>query len=112
MTHTMQMIKKYWAYLVLAFSITFFIYKRIEKANSFFSLKLIETKLGWGYEIYSKDKVYIRQENIPAIQGNKGFVNKEDAEKIGNFVIQQMIATHKDLPVITLKQIDSLHIKY
>lgn len=108
----MQMIKKYWAYLILAFSITFFIYKRIEKANSFFSLKLIETKLGWGYEINSKDKVYIHQENIPAIQGNKGFASKEDAEKVGNFVMEQMIKLHKDLPVITLKQIDSLNIRY
>lgn len=106
------MIKKYWAFILLAFSITFFIYKRIEKANSFYSLKIIETNLGWGYEIYNKNNVFIRQENIPAIQGNKSFSSKQDAEKVGNFIMQQMIKSQKDLPAITVKQIDSLNIKY
>lgn len=107
---TMQIIKKYWAFIVLAFSIIFFVYKRIEKANSFYSYKTIHTNAGWGYEIYSQKTLFIRQENIPAVSGLKGFSTKEDAEKVGEFVVHKLNTTHKDLPQVTVQELDSLKI--
>ncbi|MCX6209038.1 MAG: DUF4907 domain-containing protein [Bacteroidetes bacterium] len=104
------MIKKYWAVILLAFSIIFFVYKRIEKANSFYSYKTIYTKAGWGYEIYSEKTLFIRQENIPAVNGVKGFATKEDAEKVGEFIVLKLKATNKDLPQITVEELDSLKV--
>lgn len=107
----MQMIKKYWAFILLAFSILLFIYKRIEKANSFYTAKTIAVNGGgWGYEIYLDKKIFIHQENIPGIAGTKSFTTKDDAEKVAEFIIHKMQATKKDLPEVTLKELDSLGI--
>ncbi len=107
----MQMIKKYWAYILLAFSIVLLIYKKgIEKANSVYSVKTFKTNTGWGYDVLVKDTVFIHQENIPGISGNNGFATKEDAEKVGNLVAHKMQITHTDLPQITIQELDSLKI--
>lgn len=106
------MIKKYWAYLLLGGSIVFFIYKKIEKTNNNFEVKTFKTSTGWGYDIYTKHKLFIHQDNIPAIGGNKCFTTKEDAQKVGNFVLHKMQSLQQDLPQITVEEIDSLQIKH
>ena len=104
------MIKKYWAYILLGFSILFFIYKQIEKPNKNFELKTIKTNTGWGYEIYNHKKLYIHQEFIPAIQGNKSFATERDATTVGKFIIGKMEKLKTDLPHITVEELDSLKI--
>ncbi|MBI4649653.1 MAG: DUF4907 domain-containing protein [Bacteroidia bacterium] len=37
----------------------------------------------FGYEIFADGKKYIHQENIPSMQGIKGFSTKQQAEKCG-----------------------------
>lgn len=54
--------------------------------------KAIPVKNGWGYVIYAGNKVYIRQDNIPQMDGNHVFNRKEDALKAAEMVISKLKA--------------------
>lgn len=63
--------------------------------------------IGWGYQIYLNGNLYINQPHIPAIQGYKGFENKESASKIGEYVSSK-IENNIMPPTITPDELDSL----
>lgn len=44
----------------------------------------------YGYEIVIKNKVFIRQLNIPGKAGIQGFRNKIDAEKVAQLVLKKL----------------------
>ncbi len=67
------------------------------------------TLSGFGYDIFINDSLYVHQPHIPAIQGEKGFASKLDAEKIGNLVIIK-IRNGVIPPSITISDLDSLEI--
>jgi chitinase len=46
----------------------------------------------FGYDILSAGKLLIHQPNIPALPGNAGFYNEDDAVKTANLVIQKINA--------------------
>lgn len=111
----MSMIKKYWAYIVFAFAVLIFIasvfYKNGKNTNGRFvdlKVKTYQSPLGWGYDITVNDSSTIHQDIIPGIPGRKGFATKEDAEKIGNLVLEKII--NKKLPSVTLQELDSFKI--
>ena len=72
------------------------------------SLKTFQTNLGWGYDIYKDDSIYIHQEFMPAVEGRKGFATEADAEKTGKLALSKM--HQQKLPVILLSDLDSLKI--
>lgn len=45
---------------------------------------------GWGYDITLNDKKYIHQDRIPAVPGHKVFSSKEDAQKVGNLMMEKL----------------------
>ena len=53
----------------------------------------------WGYEIYVDNKLFIKQNHIPAISGNHQFENREQALIAANLVIAKMKEGKK--PVVT-----------
>lgn len=56
------------------------------------TLHPFELKKGnWGYAIMVDGKIFIKQECIPAIPGNKTFRSKNEAVKAGNAVMQKLI---------------------
>lgn len=63
---------------------------------------------GWGYEVLVDHKVFIHQENIPAIAGKKEFVTKEDAMKTAGLVVEKLV--HGKKPAISKNDLDSLKI--
>ncbi|HEY5408115.1 MAG TPA: DUF4907 domain-containing protein [Ginsengibacter sp.] len=65
---------------------------------------------GWGYNILVDHKIFIHQDIIPAVQGNRAFASKEDAEKTSRLIIQKI--TSKKLPSVTKRELDSLQITY
>lgn len=115
---TVQMIKKYWVYLFFAAALIFFIYRKVITGNaqkSFNGVKIdyriFKNCAGYGYEILKNDSVYIHQENIPAIEGNKTFVSQQQAEKVAQLVIYKLKnKIGGGLPVVELKDLDSLKI--
>lgn len=53
-----------------------------------------KTEGGWGYSIIVDDKVFIKQANIPVVEGNQSFATEADALKVANEVISK-IKLHK-----------------
>lgn len=64
----------------------------------------------WGYEIYVKDSLLIRQLNVPAVAGKYGFISKADAEKVGEMVIRKL-KTHQ-IPSISLEELTKAGVRY
>ncbi|MFY8128074.1 MAG: DUF4907 domain-containing protein [Chitinophagaceae bacterium] len=106
------MVKKYWVYFLLAFSLSFFIYKKFIYKPKSLSFNLIELKNGWGYEILEHNKVLITQTTIPAVSGYQVFKTKEEATAIANVVINKMEVNKKGMPDISLRELDSCKITY
>jgi len=65
------------------------------------------TGLGWGYKIYDNGTLFINQPHIPAIQGNKGFSTKDQAQITADFAIFKMEQGFVP-PTISPKELDSL----
>lgn len=65
---------------------------------------------GWGYDILADNKIYIHQDQVPAIFGKHIFLTKEDAQKAGNIVVQKMITT--GLPSIDSMDLVNADIQY
>ena len=107
----MQTIKKNWVYIFLTVAIAFFVYKKLVVPKQKIQLKTFKTDAGWGYDILKDDKIFIHQQFIPAIEGYKGFKNKDEAEKVGEITIERIKkGKGGGLPQITLEELDSLHI--
>ena len=56
-----------------------------------FSYTLFQSGSGWGYNILLNTHVVIHQENIPAIQTQKGFENKGEAKRAASLVIKKIL---------------------
>ncbi|MDP4263486.1 MAG: DUF4907 domain-containing protein [Bacteroidota bacterium] len=61
--------------------------------------KVFQGPMGWGYDIWVNDTLFIHQECVPAIEMKKGFAEKQQAEKAAGLVLQKM-QQHK-LPTLT-----------
>ncbi|WP_435625081.1 DUF4907 domain-containing protein [Flagellimonas sp.] len=49
-----------------------------------------EDDKGWMYSIYFGDKLLIRQEKLPIVQGNQRIPSELVAEKLGTLVLQKL----------------------
>lgn len=72
----------------------------------FYKVSPFKSGDGWGYDISKKDKIYIHQPYIPAIEGQVPFRDKRSAKKTGRLVIKK-IRNHKS-PAITKEELESL----
>jgi hypothetical protein len=61
----------------------------------------------WGYQLFKDGQLMINQQNIPAVQGNKGFSSKNDAEKIARFILEK-VKKGEFPPTISVEELDSL----
>jgi hypothetical protein len=61
----------------------------------------------WGYQLFKDGQLMINQQNIPAIQGNKGFSSKNDAEKIATYILEK-VKKGEFPPTISVEELDSL----
>jgi len=108
------MIKKNWSLLLLLLVIGIVSVNFIKKKNSSNRIKLhvktFNINNGWGYDVLTNDTVYIHQEYIPAIEGNKMFVEEGQAKTIGSLVIKKLKA--RQSPTISIKELDSCSISY
>lgn len=58
----------------------------VKPQTQVFSYETVQNEHGWGYNILSNGKLFIRQPNIPSIPGNKGFADEEKAKKVAEFI--------------------------
>ena len=73
-------------------------------------LETYQTKQGWGYTIKKDDKIFIKQDFIPVLQGNLPFSSEDDAMKTGMLVLKKL--KEQKHPSLSLIELDSLQIKY
>jgi hypothetical protein len=105
----MNFIKKNWIYILFGLSVLFFVYKKyIYHPHNQIKVTTFQTSLGWGYNISVNDSIIIHQNIIPGVQGYKGFTTQSDAAKVGNMVLDKI--KNKQLPSVTLQELDNLHI--
>ncbi len=109
------MIKRY-ILILAAFGSLFLVYKHHYKEDEKspddqlpVQVLAYRTSSGWGYEIEVEGKVFIHQDNIPAVQGNKSFQSADDALKVGTLVLDKMKNNKK--PVITVDELKAMGIK-
>jgi hypothetical protein len=80
------------------------------QVNNKFDCRVIKVENGWGYELFSKNKIIIHQEIIPVVEGNSPFLSRSDARKTGKLALYKL-STGK-IPMITSRDLDSLGIAY
>lgn len=78
--------------------------------NSKYDIKITKQSSGFGYQILKKHKILINQPFIPAIQGEKTFKNKTDAQKTADLVVSKI--DKYSLPKISVHELDSMKIAY
>ena len=74
------------------------------------SLRPLKMADGWGYEVLVDNKVYIHQDYIPAVSLFKRFSTESEALLVGNHVADKLKHGYK--PVITVQEINDMHIHY
>ncbi|WP_027471138.1 DUF4907 domain-containing protein [Saccharicrinis fermentans] len=63
----------------------------------------------WVYEITVNDKIFIHQDCVPTLEGNKPFANKKEAELVGNLIKQKIL--NKETPAVNTGELRQLGIK-
>ena len=58
---------------------------------------VFKTDKGWGYSIIVDNKLYIRQDIIPAVEGNQGFATNADATTVDELVLNKMKNKEKSI---------------
>jgi hypothetical protein len=92
--------------LVLWFGYRYFQPEKTVADKMHLETRTIQTPLGWGYEVLTDGKVYIRQEFIPAINGRRGFPTEALARATGKLVMEKL--KNKQLPAITTADLQQL----
>ena len=83
----------------------------IQKDDFLYKVEAFEIDTGWGYKIWIDDKIYIKQEAIPAVNGIFLFETKENAEITGIYVMEKL-ANGQNLPSVNFNELDSLGVLY
>lgn len=80
------------------------------KSQEVYTLKVFENENGWGYQIYYKEQLVIKQNHIPGIVNKKSFKTKSDANKIGHLVISRLM--QEQPPNISKEDLDESEVSY
>ena len=88
--------------LLICFAVIFF---RGEKKVSLHA-EAVKTSYGWGYNVLAGERIYIKQEFIPAVPGMHGFRSADDALKVGDLVARRI--SEGLMPTISVRDLDSL----
>jgi hypothetical protein len=78
--------------------------------TKYLSKIIYNDSIGYGYDIFANDKMYIHQPHIPGISGNRGFKNGEDAQKVSELMIEKL-NNNIIPPTITIEELNQLNIK-
>jgi len=90
------------------FYIGFRQHRQWRKDHILLELKPFQTSKGWGYNIYTDGKVFIHQDIVPALPGQRGFRTREDAMAVGTKVYERLKAGQ--LPAVTAEEVQAMGI--
>ena len=85
------------ASVVRMVSVVFFLllgslYLWLHEPNDCYRVEVIQSNNGYGYRLYERERTVIFQPFIPALPGKVAFHTKEDALRIGNLVMERILA--------------------
>ena len=95
--------------VLLKLVLVFIILTSCKEPREILTSEVYKIKNGYGYKIILKDKVIIKQNCIPAIQGNIPFCDSLDALKVSQIVIKKIKS--KKMPSIQAEDLMKLKIK-
>ncbi|MBN2667202.1 MAG: DUF4907 domain-containing protein [Bacteroidales bacterium] len=96
--------KKKKAFLITAlFAVIIAVSFVVARRGQFYEVALFRSGDGWGYDILRKEKVYIHQPFMPAVEGEAPFRDKKSARKTGRLVVKK-IRKHQ-LPSVSKEEI-------
>ncbi len=72
--------------LGLAIITVYLLYKRQDR----YELEVFQSKTGWGYSVLMNGSEVINQPTIPGGVGNRGFVNEQQAQRVGKRVVEKL----------------------
>jgi hypothetical protein len=72
----------------------------------FYKVNVYKNCQGWGYDILVKNKLYIHQPFIPAVEGQVAFKDKQSARKTGRLVIKKL--KNHNTPAVTKEELKSI----
>ena len=84
-------------------------FSNTDSSDPSFSMEVIEVNGGYGYQISHNNHITIFQPFIPCISGKKPFMEKRDAEQVGQLVMKRMKS--RENYTVTLDDLESLGIK-
>ncbi len=99
--------------VISVFTITHFISQQdesVKQSNNDITLHVSKQENYWIYEIKRNDKLFIRQEYIPAVSGQQRFKTKNEAESIGEIVLEKL--SNKKNPSITIDDLKTNDITF
>jgi hypothetical protein len=102
----MRMIDKRKSLIFALFLVILAVALTLTGRGHFYEVSLFKSGDGWGYDILKKDKPYIHQPFMPAVEGQVPFKDKRSAKKTGRLVVKK-IRNHK-LPAVTKEELNSL----
>lgn len=88
------------AFLIIA---SIFITKVSNNLPDGYDIKTYKVENGWGYKIYKKNKVIIKQDIIPGMPVKKPFTTEKDAIIVGELMIEKL--KNKKIPSISYKEL-------
>jgi hypothetical protein len=94
--------------LLVCFAVIYFNRQKTREGKIYVHAEAVQTAYGWGYNVLADNKVYIKQEFIPAVPGKLGFKSADDALQVGNLVVKKISLNQP--PTISVKELDSLGI--
>nr|WP_299343771.1 DUF4907 domain-containing protein [Allomuricauda sp.] len=65
-----------------------------------------EDEQGWMYSIYERERLLIRQEIVPVLEGKQRIPSKEVAEQLGRIVLEKIRS--KQMPIISETEIRTI----
>lgn len=72
--------------------------------------EIIKVENGYGYQIFSGDKLLVQQEFIPAVKGYQTFQSEKDAKKVANLVIEKI--QERTSPQISVDELKELGVVF
>jgi hypothetical protein len=102
----MRMIDKKKSLIFALFLVILAVALTLTERGHFYEVSLFKSGDGWGYDILKKDKPYIHQPYMPAVEGQIPFRDKRSAKKTGKLVVKK-IRNHK-LPAVTKEEIEAI----
>ena len=106
MPSSMRMIERKKAIILALFAIITGVLITLAVRGHFYDVEIYKSGDGWGYDILKKEKVYIHQPFVPAVEGEVPFPDRKSAKETGRLVIKKI--RNNESPALTKKEVQSI----